>query len=92
MVIWEDIEDKLEWEHLEEVKKYKCPIIYSVGWLIEDNKKYVKICMHDASAKQNNSQDVSTVSTIPRGVIREIKLIKNINKKGDNKNGFNKES
>jgi hypothetical protein len=83
LVIWEDIEDKLEWEHLDEVKKYKCPIIYSVGWLIEENKKYVKVCMHDASAKENNSKDVSTVSTIPRGVIKEIKIISTYKKKGE---------
>ena len=77
MVIWEDIEDNLNWEHLDVVKKYKCPVIYSIGWLIEENKKYVKICMHDASlCKENDSKDVGTVSTIPKGAIKEIKTIK----------------
>ena len=81
LVVWEDIEDVLDWESLEKVHKYKCPIIYSIGWLVEENKKYIKICMHDASAKENDSKDVSTVSTIPRGTIKEIKVISTYKKK-----------
>jgi hypothetical protein len=74
IVEWMDTEDKLDWETIEEVKKYKCPTIYSVGWLIEDNKNHVKICMHDSEGDEDD-KEVSTVSTIPKGMVKEIRIV-----------------
>jgi hypothetical protein len=77
IVTWFDTEDKLEWKSLKEVKKYKCPIIYSVGWLIEDTNEHIKICLHDSEGNSEDDceREVSTVSTIPRGMVKEVKTI-----------------
>lgn len=77
VVTWMDTEDKLDWETLSEVKKYTCPIIHSVGWFIEETADHVKICMHDSEGKDIDDREISTVSTIPKGMVKNIKTVYN---------------
>jgi hypothetical protein len=71
----------MEWTSIEEVKEYKSPMVESVGWLIEETKDNIKICLHNC----NSEDGISTVSVIPKGMIREIKTI--WTKKGSVKDG-----
>lgn len=68
-VEWVDIEDDPRWQSIDDAAARECPICHTAGWLIADRPDTVVV------APSINCTDCST-TTIPRGCIRAIRLLK----------------
>ena len=69
------------WEHMEVLKENGICIVRSVGWLIQDEKKFIQIVPHVGTDPDQGCGDM----TIPRTQIRrmiELKLPKKASDSG----------
>ena len=74
-VFWIDIVSDSAWRSIEEVKESKCPRCLSTGFLISDEKDYVRL-VSDFNFNEDGSIDECGNSTIiPRHNVYEIKEV-----------------
>jgi|SRR3990172_7792632 len=73
-VEWEDItSENGGWSSIDDSKKNShCVIMKSAGYLLEKNKKYVKICMTQA----DEDMGLALVKTFPIGCVKKIRTLK----------------
>lgn len=70
---WKDAQSDAEWGTEESIKKWveQDFIVFEIGWLIAENKKYVVI-----SNQVAEDGDIGNRTKIPRDWIRRIKTVK----------------
>lgn len=68
MVVWEDAaHDTAGWGNgLEEARKFETPLVISVGWLMAQNKRGVKI------AQSLTDDNVAQTLVVPAGMIKKL--------------------
>ena len=68
MVVWEDAaHDTIGWgEGLEEAVKFELPLVLSVGWLMAQNKRGVKI------AQSLTDDNVAQTLVVPKRMIKKL--------------------
>ena len=73
IITWEDILQVAGWLSLEAVNTTDAIICKSVGWLISEDKKYIRITSNISS-----DGDMSIV-VIPKGTVKSIERVGEIN-------------
>jgi hypothetical protein len=70
IISWDDIVNNNSWLSDEVAQKIQPTFCKDVGWFINDDKLNIRI------ANSVNSDCEKSVTVIPKGVIRDIKIIK----------------
>lgn len=61
-IVWEDIETHTGWIDAKDITE--CPVFETVGYLIERDKKYIKIC--------DSAGGIGNVTIFPKGCVLKI--------------------
>jgi len=64
------------WQEIDDAKGYIALRCHSIGYLLEDEKDYIKIAPHYAAETEQTLEQVSGVMSIPRICVVEIKKLK----------------
>ena len=74
-VFWIDIVSDSAWRSIEEVKESKCPRCLSTGFLISDDKDYVRLVSDFNFNDDGSIADCGNSTIIPRHNVYEIKEV-----------------
>ena len=74
-VFWIDIVSDSAWRSIEEVKDSKCPRCLSTGFLISDEKDYVRLVSDFNFNDDGSIADCGNSTIIPRHNVYEIKEV-----------------
>ena len=73
LITWEDICAFNDWKSLDQAKKDNVAICYSIGFIIEKNKKNTVICSDWST--DNDGTEVGNRNVIPNSVIKKVEVL-----------------
>lgn len=72
VVTWVDAVTVREEMHSDQLDDAKPILRRSIGFLLQQNRQEVVICMEDDRLKNDGTNDCQTVTGIPRGMVRAV--------------------